>query len=344
MSLAAIRVDDLWHCIGRPGRTPQRRGAVRADERVQSQLPRRARPGGASLVSGGGACCSTTSSRVRSSRRRRRGCAAAPRSTRRRTSRRTCWRRRSRRSAPAKRPTRAPRERAAGTGWLVVAPDGEAAAKLAAELEVYLRREVPVLPARGVLYGADVAPAAHVVGERQQALAALAAGGVVVAEAVALLERFVPLELQPRPVAFAVGEEAPSGELRCDRLRRRRPPPRRPRLRAPRAPGPQPRRVRRARRPDRRLPVARRPAAHRVLGRRGREHPHLLGLLAAHVRVARRGDRLRRLRGRHRAARVQDRRAPGDRRLGDGGQGRGAGRALPARRRARPRRAGRGAS
>ena len=75
---------------------------------------------------------------------------------------------------------------------------------------MYLQREVPVLPARGVLYGADVAPAAHVVGERQQALAALAAGGVVVAEAVALLERFVPLELQPRPVAFEVGEEAPS--------------------------------------------------------------------------------------------------------------------------------------
>jgi transcription-repair coupling factor (superfamily II helicase) len=95
-------------------------------------------------------------------------------------------------------------------GWLVVAPDGEAATKLAAELAVYLRREVPVLPARGVLYGADVAPAAHVVGERQQALAALAAGGIVVAEAVALLERFVPLELQPRPVGFKVGEEAPA--------------------------------------------------------------------------------------------------------------------------------------
>jgi transcription-repair coupling factor (superfamily II helicase) len=66
---------------------------------------------------------------------------------------------------------------------------------------------VPVLPARGVLYGADVAPAAHVVGERQQALAALAAGGVVVAEAVALLERFMPLELQPRPLELAPGDE-----------------------------------------------------------------------------------------------------------------------------------------
>jgi hypothetical protein len=56
-----------------------------------------------------------------------------------------------------------------GPGWLVVAPDGEAAAKLAAELAVYLQREVSVLPARGVLYGADVAPAAHVVGARPQA-------------------------------------------------------------------------------------------------------------------------------------------------------------------------------
>ncbi|MEI6725280.1 MAG: transcription-repair coupling factor, partial [Actinomycetes bacterium] len=63
------------------------------------------------------------------------------------------------------------------------------------------------LPARGVLYGADVAPAPHVIGERQQALAALAAGGVVVAEAVALLERFLPLELQPRPLALEPGRE-----------------------------------------------------------------------------------------------------------------------------------------
>jgi transcription-repair coupling factor (superfamily II helicase) len=87
----------------------------------------------------------------------------------------------------------------------VVAPDGEAAAKLAADLALYLDRPVPVLPARGVLYGADVAPAPHVVGERQQALAALAAGGAVVAEAVALLERFLPLELQPRPLSLTPG-------------------------------------------------------------------------------------------------------------------------------------------
>ncbi len=97
--------------------------------------------------------------------------------------------------------------RETGSGRLVVAPDGEAAARLAVDLSVYLERDVPVLPARGVLYGADVAPAAHVVGERQQALAALAAGGVVVAEAVALLERFLPLELQPRPLELAPGQE-----------------------------------------------------------------------------------------------------------------------------------------
>ena len=92
-------------------------------------------------------------------------------------------------------------------GWLVVAPDAQAATRLAADLGLYLERDVPVLPARGVLYGADVAPAPHVVGERQEALSALAAGGVVVAEAAALLERFVPLALQPAPLNIAPGDE-----------------------------------------------------------------------------------------------------------------------------------------
>ena len=64
-------------------------------------------------------------------------------------------------------------ERSDATGWLVVAEDGEAAAKLAGELAAYLDREVATLPARGVMYGADVAPAAHVVGERQRALTML---------------------------------------------------------------------------------------------------------------------------------------------------------------------------
>ena len=98
---------------------------------------------------------------------------------------------------------------AGAEGWLVVAPDGDAATRLATDLALYLDRPVPVLPARGVLYGADVAPAPHVVGERQQALTELARGGVVVVEAVALLERFLPLELQPRPLALAPGAELP---------------------------------------------------------------------------------------------------------------------------------------
>jgi len=94
-----------------------------------------------------------------------------------------------------------------GGSRVVVAADGEVATRLAADLSLYLDRTVPVLPARGVLYGADVAPAPHVVGERQQALAALAAGEVVVVEAVALLERFLPLELQPRPLRLSPRKE-----------------------------------------------------------------------------------------------------------------------------------------
>ncbi len=99
-------------------------------------------------------------------------------------------------------------------GWLVVVPEAEQAAHLAAELAVYLERDVETLPARGVLYGADVAPAAHVLGQRQRALAALEKdGGVVVADAVALLERFIPLALQPAPLALAQGAEVPFDQV-----------------------------------------------------------------------------------------------------------------------------------
>ena len=221
---------------------------------------------------------------------------------------------------------------AGGGGHVVVAPDGEAATRLAADLSVYLDVAVPVLPARGVLYGADVAPSPHVVGERQQALAALAAGGVVVAEAVALLERFLPLELQPRPLTLVA--------RRGDRLRRRGRASRRARLRAHRA-GPRPRRVRRARRPHRRLSRARRPPARGVLGRRGRAPAHLLHLLAAHDRRDPGGDRVRRVRGRHVPAGVRQRAAPGRGRVGAGGPRGDAGGARAPRGRARARGAGR---
>jgi transcription-repair coupling factor (superfamily II helicase) len=95
------------------------------------------------------------------------------------------------------------------SGRLVVAPDGEGAAQLAEELAVYLDEPVAVLPARGVPWGGDVAPAAHICGARQHALLALAQGGVVVAEAAALLERFPPLALQPAPLAVSAGAELP---------------------------------------------------------------------------------------------------------------------------------------
>ena len=95
------------------------------------------------------------------------------------------------------------------SGRLVLAPDGEAAAQLAEELAVYLDEPAAVLPARGVPWGGDVAPAAHVCGARQQALLALAQGGVVVAEAAALLERFPPPTLQPAPLVLSVGAELP---------------------------------------------------------------------------------------------------------------------------------------
>ena len=95
------------------------------------------------------------------------------------------------------------------SGRLVIAPDGESAAHLAEELAVYLDEPAAVLPARGVPWGGDVAPAAHVCGARQQALQALMEGGVVVAEAAALLERFPPLALQPAPLMLSAGAELP---------------------------------------------------------------------------------------------------------------------------------------
>ena len=112
-------------------------------------------------------------------------------------------------------------------GWLVVVPEAEQAARLAAELAVYLERDVETLPARGVLYGADVAPAAHILGQRQRALAALEQGdGVVVADAVALLERFIPLALQPRSTPAHAGRRGTvrpgAGRPRQPGLRARR--------------------------------------------------------------------------------------------------------------------------
>ncbi len=91
--------------------------------------------------------------------------------------------------------------------WLVLAADGEAAARLAGDLGVFLGCEVAVLPARGVPWGGDLAPAPHVCGERQEALLALARGELVVAEAAAALERFPPPEMQSAPLELTAGAE-----------------------------------------------------------------------------------------------------------------------------------------
>jgi len=95
--------------------------------------------------------------------------------------------------------------------WLVVAPDGEAARRVASELGVYLDADVPVLPARGVAWAGDLAPAVHVCGERQRALIALHAGATTVVEASALLERFPGPGLQHAPLDIREGGELPLG-------------------------------------------------------------------------------------------------------------------------------------
>jgi len=93
--------------------------------------------------------------------------------------------------------------------WLAVAADGEAARRLAGDLGVFLDRDVPVLPARGVPWGGDLAPAVHVCGERQRALAALERGELAVLEVAALLERFPGPDRLAEPVRLAVGSELP---------------------------------------------------------------------------------------------------------------------------------------
>jgi transcription-repair coupling factor (superfamily II helicase) len=93
--------------------------------------------------------------------------------------------------------------------WLLLAADGEAAGRLSGDLAVFLDREVPVMPPRGVPWGSDLAPVPHVCGARQQALLALARGTVVVAEIGAALERFPAPSLLPAPLELIRGAELP---------------------------------------------------------------------------------------------------------------------------------------
>jgi transcription-repair coupling factor (superfamily II helicase) len=95
---------------------------------------------------------------------------------------------------------------------LVVAGDDRAARDLAADLRVFLGPDVRFYPARGVRYESHLAPPPHLVGLRIAALDALyetprERPAVVVASAVALMERVPDPELRPHAFTLRLGEE-----------------------------------------------------------------------------------------------------------------------------------------
>jgi transcription-repair coupling factor (superfamily II helicase) len=97
---------------------------------------------------------------------------------------------------------------------LVVAPDDRSARDLTLDLRSYLApRSVRFYPARGVRYESQLAPPPHLVGLRIAALDALLGDNpageppVVVASAVALMERVPDPELRPHGFELAVGEQ-----------------------------------------------------------------------------------------------------------------------------------------
>ncbi|MGH2978613.1 MAG: transcription-repair coupling factor, partial [Solirubrobacterales bacterium] len=96
---------------------------------------------------------------------------------------------------------------------LVVAGDDRSARDLAADLKAFLApRTVRLYPARGVRYESHLAPPPHLVGLRIAALDSLldppaGEAPVVVASAVALMERIPDPDLRPHGFTIAVGEE-----------------------------------------------------------------------------------------------------------------------------------------
>jgi transcription-repair coupling factor (superfamily II helicase) len=96
-----------------------------------------------------------------------------------------------------------------GRPALVVAGDDRAARDLAADLRAFVGPRVRFYPARGVRYESHLTPPPHLVGLRIAALDALTeeAPAIVVASAVALMERVPDPELRPHPFTLRVGEE-----------------------------------------------------------------------------------------------------------------------------------------
>ena len=100
------------------------------------------------------------------------------------------------------------RSEAQPRGLALVVEDDDAARSLAESAAPFLPGEpVAYLPSRGAVYGSGIEPAPHMVGERYQALAVLAAGGFVAVGADALLERVPPAAERPLPVELEVGAE-----------------------------------------------------------------------------------------------------------------------------------------
>jgi transcription-repair coupling factor (superfamily II helicase) len=96
----------------------------------------------------------------------------------------------------------------------VLVGDDDAARTLAEAAAAFLPGEpVAFMPSRGAAHGSGLEPAPHLVGERSRALHTLAAGGLVVVSADALVERLPPPSARPRPVELRLGEERPFDEL-----------------------------------------------------------------------------------------------------------------------------------
>ncbi len=96
----------------------------------------------------------------------------------------------------------------------VLVGDDDAARTLAEAAAAFLPGgPVAFMPSRGAAHGSGLEPAPHLVGERSRALHTLAAGGLVVVSADALVERLPPPAARPRPVELRLGEERPFDEL-----------------------------------------------------------------------------------------------------------------------------------
>ncbi len=102
-----------------------------------------------------------------------------------------------------------------GRPALVVAGDDRGARDLAADLRAFVGPRVRFYPARGVRYESHLAPPPHLVGLRIAALDAFTeeVPAVVVASAVALMERVPDPELRPHGFTLRVGEEIDLDEV-----------------------------------------------------------------------------------------------------------------------------------